>query len=276
MGTGLRGVSSKLKIRDRRGTALSPNSAARAASFLGSWARGLRATHLAPVARDQRPGVQPRRSATPYPAQAREPPPYGSPLRHQHHYVHFAGAGYTEPVASPLLPQGAPIYRAKSKRPLHHARLARPQRSSWQASPCPGARPRLSGGGALVQGLTLSGLPLCLSSPVSRSPDLRGGDQRSRSRRSPTHRGLQVTACSRHFARRTRHSHRRRPRQRAGPGAAETPPAIFRNLPIRTRPAFAAWAVPTPVPEVLANYAGNNASYFTEPGGTSIRLINSC
>ncbi|KAJ1159640.1 hypothetical protein NDU88_000145 [Pleurodeles waltl] len=42
-------------------------------------------------------------------------------------------------------------------------------------------------------------------------------DQRSRPRRSSTHWGPQVTARSRHFTRRTRHSHRRRPCQRAGP-----------------------------------------------------------
>ncbi|KAJ1081575.1 hypothetical protein NDU88_001754 [Pleurodeles waltl] len=66
---------------------------------------------------------------------------------------------------------------------------------------------------------------------------------------APGHSPLQA------LQRRTRHSLRRRPHQRVGPDPrarrdAVSPVAILGDLSIRSRPAFTAWAVPTPVPEV--------------------------
>ncbi|KAJ1110386.1 hypothetical protein NDU88_007738 [Pleurodeles waltl] len=161
MGTGLRGVSSKLKIGDRGGTALSPKSAAPfwapialfiwgggpglsspfilslsffqegAASFLGGRTWGPRATHLTPVVRDQRTGVQSHRSTAPYPAQARlqgqvQAPPVSRAVRSPA-AVFLAGRPLSRGPAAPVR------IRLGSPRPRAHPLRASP------LSPEPGA-----------------------------------------------------------------------------------------------------------------------------------------
>ncbi|KAJ1112744.1 hypothetical protein NDU88_001005 [Pleurodeles waltl] len=148
MGTGLRGEG--------------------AASFSGVWTRGPRAARFTSAARDQWLGAQPCRPAAPCSAQVREPPPYGSPLfRLLSSPPAPASQGSsrleesTEPATPLPCPRGAPDHGAKSRRPPHRTRHARPRRPLQQASLRLRARQRLfsSVEGALASRLTFSGLP---------------------------------------------------------------------------------------------------------------------
>ncbi|KAJ1214004.1 hypothetical protein NDU88_001632 [Pleurodeles waltl] len=208
-----------------------------AASFLGGRTRGPRATHPTPVVRDQRTGVQSAHL-------------FGASI------VTFISPGRGTPSQSRRLFScgGLQITGPSPDAPcITRGSLARSGLLSRQAPvPGPGRACPNQAGEPPSQGSPSLGFS---SVPRARCHRARvDEDQRSGPRRSTTRRGPQVTACSRHFMCRKRHSHQRRPRQRAGPDPrarrdAASPAAILGNLSIRSRPAFTARAASTPVPE---------------------------